>query len=179
VNLGQAGIGSATGVLVGQNLGAGKPERAKETVRWAMVITVATSLVIGGVMVAYPRAFLIIFTRNEDLLEVASGWTRIMAIGFLAGGLGTVFVQAINTAGDTTVPMIVTLGTIWLVQQPAAAFLSGQAAGWNILGVGFPFDGVDLGSYGIAWAMVLAQAVRLLIYYPYYLTGRWMRKELK
>jgi Na+-driven multidrug efflux pump len=178
VNLGHAGLGSATGVLVGQNLGAGKPERAKETVRWAMLLTVATSIIIGGVMLAYPRAFLIIFTRDPELLAVASGWTRIMAIGFLAGGLGTVFVQAINTAGDTMVPMIVTLATIWLVQQPAAAFLSGQAGEWNILGVGLPFSGPDLGSYGIAWAMVIAQAARLLIYYPYYLTGRWMRKEI-
>jgi putative MATE family efflux protein len=178
VNLGHAGIGQATGVLVGQNLGAGKPERAKETVRWAMVLTVITSLIIGGVMFIYPQAFLIIFTRDPELLEVASGWTRIMAIGFLAAGIGTVFVQAINTAGDTIVPMLVTLATIWFVQQPFAAFLSGQAEEWAFLGLSLPFNGPDLGSYGIAWAMVIAQTVRLFVYYPYYLTGRWMRKEI-
>ncbi|MPZ51000.1 MAG: MATE family efflux transporter [Dehalococcoidia bacterium] len=178
INLGHAGLGSATGVLVGQNLGAGKPERAKETVQWAMLLTIATSLVIGGAMFIYPKAFLIIFTRDQELLEVASGWTRIMAVGFLAAGLGTVFVQAINTAGDTIIPMIVTLATIWLVQQPMAAFLSGQADDWALLGLGLPFGGPDLGSYGVAWAMVIAQAVRLFIYYPYYLTGRWMRKQI-
>jgi Na+-driven multidrug efflux pump len=178
VNLGHAGFGQATGVIVGQSLGAGKPERAKETVRWAMLLTIATSLVVGGAMFAYPKAFLIIFTRDPDLLEVASGWTRIMAIGFLAAGIGTVFVQAINTAGDTIVPMIVTLATIWLVQQPAAAFLSGQADDWSFIGLSLPFSGPDLGSYGIAWAMVIAQAVRLLVYYPYYLTDRWMRKQI-
>jgi Na+-driven multidrug efflux pump len=100
-----------------------------------------------------------------------------MVVGFIAGGLGTVFVQAINTAGDTMIPMIVTLATIWFVQQPAAAILSGHD--WSFLGLSLPFTDVfELESYGVAWAMVLAQAVRLLIYYPYYLSGRWMNKEV-
>ena len=104
-------------------------------------------------------------------------WLRIMAIGFLVGGLSTVLVQAFNTAGDTFIPMIVTLATIWLVQQPAAFILSGQD--WQVLGVNLDAGGlVNLESYGIAWAIVLAQGIRLFIYVPYLLSGRWMTRSV-
>jgi Na+-driven multidrug efflux pump len=108
---------------------------------------------------------------------MGASWLRIMAIGFLVGGLSTVLVQAFNTAGDTFVPMIVTLVTIWFVQQPAALVLSGQD--WEFLGVSLAAGGlVNLESYGIAWAIVLAQGIRLFIYVPYWLSGRWMTRSV-
>jgi putative MATE family efflux protein len=177
VNLGQTGLGQATGVIVGQSLGAGKPARASETVRWALLLTLTLSLVLSTLMIAFPEGFLWVFTRDEELLSLSAGWLRIMAIGFLVGGLSTVLVQALNTAGDTLVPMIVTLATIWLVQQPAALVLSGQD--WHLLGIGLHFGGVaSLGSYGVAWAIVLAQGVRLFVYVPYWLSGRWMTRSV-
>jgi putative MATE family efflux protein len=177
VNLGHAGLGQATGIIVGQNLGAGKPARVKETVRTALFLTTGLTVVIAVIMGLFPRPFMLPFTRDEALLDVGSDWLRIMCVGFIVGGLGTVFVQAINTAGDTMVPMLVTLGTIWLVQQPAAYILSGND--WTIFGVAMPFTDIfDMGANGVAWAMVLAQAVRLFFYYPYYLSGRWMKKEV-
>jgi len=177
VNLGQAGLGQATGIIVGQSLGAGKPYRASETVRWAVLLTLALSLVLSALMIALPEAFLLVFTRDEELVSMGTSWLRIMAIGFLVGGLSTVLVQAFNTAGDVFIPMIVTLATIWLVQQPAALILSGQD--WHFLGVNLHAGGlVSLESYGIAWAIVLAQGVRLLIYIPYWLSGRWMTRSV-
>jgi Na+-driven multidrug efflux pump len=177
VNLGHQGFGQATGIMVGQSLGANKKERAKETVRWAMGMTFALSFTVSIIMIIAPEIFLLPFTRDEALLDIGSDWLRIMAVGFIFGGLGTVFVQAINTAGDTIVPMIVTLTTIWFVQQPFAVLLSGYD--WHFLGIGLPFTNVfEMESLGVAWAMVIAQAVRLLFYYPYYLTDRWTRKEV-
>jgi Na+-driven multidrug efflux pump len=100
-----------------------------------------------------------------------------MAIGFLVGGLSTVLVQAFNTAGDTFVPMVVTLVTIWFVQQPAALILSGQD--WEFMGANLNLGGLaSLDSYGVAWAIVLAQAVRLFVYVPYWLHGRWMTRPV-
>lgn len=175
VNLGQTGLGQATGIIVGQSLGASKPERAKETVACALLMTLGLSAVLSALMFAFPEAILVVFTRDEDLLDVGGNWLRIMALGFFVGGLGTVLVQAINTAGDTMIPMVVTLGSIWLVQQPMALILSGQER--QVLGMAFPFTDVfQLNSYGVAWALVLAQAARLLTLFPYYLSGRWMTK---
>ncbi len=67
--------------------------------------------------------------------------------------------QCYNTAGDTLVPMVVTLVSIWAVQQPMAVIL----------------PGLGLGHEGIAWAVVLAVFVRLLIYAPYFFSDRWLR----
>jgi putative MATE family efflux protein len=177
VNLGQAGLGQATGIIVGQSLGAGKPARASETVRWALLLTLALSALVSSLMIVSPEVFLLPFTRDEELLSISSKWLRIMAVGFLVGGLSTVLVQAFNTAGDTFVPMVVTLVTIWLVQQPAALILSGQD--WEVLGVNLQLGGLaSLDSYGVAWAIVLAQAVRLFVYVPYWLRGRWMTRPV-
>jgi putative MATE family efflux protein len=177
VNLGYQGLGSASGVLVGQNLGAKEPQRAVGTVWWALAFTAAISLGIGIVMVIFPQIFVLIFTRDPALVEVASVWLQIMVIGFMAMGIGTVFAESFNTAGDTFIPMVVTLATIWAVQQPVAIFLSGLAHDWSILGreISTP---INLGQYGVAWAMVIAMAVRLLVYFPYFVQGRWLKSKV-
>ena len=70
--------------------------------------------------------------------------------------------QTVQTAGDTLFPMIVTLVTIWGVQQPLAYWLSDTS----------------LGQYGVAWAVSIALASRLLFYVPYFYWGRWMRVRM-
>jgi Na+-driven multidrug efflux pump len=147
------------------------------TVWWALVFTAGISLAIGVVMVIFPQIFVLVFTRDPKLVEVASVWLQIMVIGFMAMGIGTVFAESFNTAGDTFVPMVVTLATIWAVQQPVAIFLSGLAHDWSILGreISSP---INLGQYGVAWAMVIAMAVRLLVYFPYFIQGRWLKSKV-
>jgi putative MATE family efflux protein len=162
-NLGSQGFGQASGVIVGQNLGAGNPSRAKATVLWALgyVMTVKTIMIVF--LFAFPDLILSLFTRDPELLEIASTWVRIGCLGYLALGSSQVFLQSFMTAGATMVPMVVNLVTIWAVQQPLAHVLS-QDAG--------------LGQYGIAWAVSVAMAARVLIYAPYYVSGRWMRARV-
>lgn len=177
VHLGYQGLGSAAGVLVGQNLGAQRPRRAVGTTWWALAYTGGISVGLGAVMLAFPQIFVLVFTRDPQLVEVASVWLQIMVIGFMAMGIGTVFAETFNTAGDTFIPMVVTLGTIWAVQQPVALLLSGLAEGWSVLGwqVATP---LNLGEYGVAWAMVAAMTVRLAIYFPYFLSGGWLTRKV-
>lgn len=157
--MGAMGMGQSAGVMVGQNLGAGKPERARASVVWALFFVTALSSLIVGTMIAFPRPFLHIFNNDPELLDQAVVWLRIQAIGYLVMGSGMVFMQSYNTAGDTLVPMLTTLVSIWLVQQPLALLL----------------PGLGLGAYGIAWAIVIGMAVRLGIYVPYFFHGRWLR----
>lgn len=179
MNVGFSGLGSATGILVGQNIGAQRPERAKSTVWWALGGTGLMSIVVGGLILAFPHLFIIVFTRDQALVELSVQWLQIMVLGFLAMGVGTVFMQTFNTAGDTFVPMVVTLASIWGIQQPVAILLSGLAYDWRILGWQIPVPQlVNLGEFGIAWAMVIALAVRLFVYFPYFLWGPWMKKRV-
>ncbi len=158
-HVGAGGIGQSTGVIVGQNLGAGKPERARKAVYWGLIYVNISTFVACALMIAFPRPFLAFFNADPELLDIAVKWLQIQVIGYLVMASGMVFMQSYNTAGDTLVPMVVTLISIWGVQQPLAVLL----------------PDLGFGQYGIAWAVVVALAVRLLIYVPYFFTDRWAR----
>ena len=178
-NMGSMGVGQASGIMVGQNLGAKEPQRAKTTVKWALGYVVLANAIVLGLIVAFPTLFLSIFSRDAELVVTAKNWLYIQAIGFLVMGAGMVFMQSFNTAGDTMVPMLVTLVSIWGVQQPLAIMLSGAATNWSIFGWAVPVPTLlNLGQYGIAWAIVLAMGVRLLIYLPYFIWGPWTKKQV-
>jgi putative MATE family efflux protein len=162
-NLGSQGFGQASGVIVGQNLGAGRPDRAKQTVLWAIGYVMSVKAVLTVLLFFFPTVFLSLFTRDQALLDVASTWVRIQCVGYLAIGSGQVFMQSFMTAGATMFPMIVVLITIWGVQQPLAHFLS---------------QDTSLGQYGIAWAVSIAMGARLFFFVPYYLSGRWLRAKV-
>jgi putative MATE family efflux protein len=157
--MGGMGLGNASGVMVGQNLGAGRPDRARKSVAWAAMFVLAINVVVVSLMMIFPRAFLGIFNDDPALLDAAVPWLRIQAIGYFVLGLGAVFMQSYNTAGDTLIPMITVLFSYWIVQQPLAIFL--------------PDLGLD--ELGIAWAIMIGTASRLLIFVPYYFTDRWLR----
>ncbi len=178
-NLGQLGLGQAAGVLAGQNLGARKLERAKQTTWWALGYCCLLSGVVGAVVLAFPTLFLTIFTREPHLLEAAIPWLRVVIFGFMVLGMANVFTQVFNTAGDTLLPTLVSAASVWFVQQPWALMLSGSEPHWELFGWQFSLPVVlDLGDIGIAWAMMLAIFVRVLIFFPYFLWGPWWKKKV-
>jgi Na+-driven multidrug efflux pump len=158
-----SGLAGASGVLVGQNLGASKPERAKQTVRTAMTWAVASQAVFAVLLALFPVAYMSIFNDDSGLHDLGTTWFRILALGYVTMGLSTVLMQCFNTAGDTLVPAVVNIVTIWLVQLPLALVLR---------------DVFDLNSTSVAWAIVAAMFIRLMIYMPYFLSGRWMRAKV-
>ncbi len=158
--MGSRGLGMAAGVLVGQNLGAGKPERAKQTIRWAATYVTLINAVLAGLMIAFPVVFLSLFSRDQEFLAVARTWLIIAAAGYVGLALGQVFQQSFQTAGDTMAVMLITLGTMWGLELPLAWYLTRSA---------------EMGQLGVAWAMLVAMVVRPLIYVPYFYWGRWMR----
>ena len=103
-NMGTMGLGQAAGVLVGQNLGAKRPERARQTVLWAIAYSIVLQGLFGLFLVAFPSLFISIFNSDPDLLSLAETWLRIQVLGYLAMGTGLIFAQSFNTAGDTIPP---------------------------------------------------------------------------
>jgi putative MATE family efflux protein len=162
-NLGSQGFGQASGVIVGQNLGAGNPSRAKQTIYWALgyVMTIKTLLTL--LLFAFPHVFLSLFTRDPELLALASTWVRIQCVGHLFMGSGNVFMQSFMTAGATIWPMFVTLVALWGFELPIAYVLSQHSS---------------LDEYGIAVGSTVAMMVRPFFHVPYFLSGRWMRARV-
>ena len=161
--MGAHGLGMASGVLVGQNLGAGKPERAKRTIRWAAIYVAFISAILSGLMIAFPVIFLSLFSRDQEFLAVARMWLIITAAGYVGLALSQVFQQSFQTAGDTFAVMLITLGTMWGLELPLAWYLTRSA---------------EVGQLGVAWAMLAVMLVRPLLYVPYYYSGRWMRARV-
>ena len=162
-SLGSMGLGRASGVLVGQNLGAGRPERAKSTVRWAAAYVTAIRGVVAIFLFAFPAVFIAVFNNDPEFVEVGAIWLRIQAIGGLAMGTSMVYQQSFSVAGDTMAPMVVNLVVEWILEIPAAYALSQ----WTVLG-----------QYGIAIATAGAMTVRFLLYAIYFVHGRWLRVKV-
>lgn len=162
-NIGSQGMGRASGVLVGQNLGAGRPERARSTVKWAIAYVLVIRGIAGIFLIVFPAFFVSIFSSDPSFIETAIIWLQIQALaGTLLGG-GQVFQQSFNVAGDTLAPMLVTFMSMWVLEIPLAFVLSQ----WT-----------GLGEYGIAWAIFVAMAARFALYGGYYFTGRWLRVQV-
>lgn len=162
-HMGMGGLGQSSGILVAQNLGAGRPERARAAVRWAILYSTALLVILGALLFVFAEPVLAVFNDEPELLGTAAVWLRIQVAGFVFLGAATVFMQSFNTAGDTMAPMIVTLFSIWGVQQPLALVLPGL---WG------------LGEYGVGWAINAALLVRCAAFVPYYYWGPWMKRRV-
>ena len=178
-NLGSQGMGQASGIIVGQSLGAKRPERARETVWWALAYVSLMNGVVAGVIFLFPSLFLSVFTRDAALLDIAVPWLQILVLSFFVQMPGMVFQQVFNTAGDTFIPMVVILGSMWFIELPVAIVLSGVGENWSLFGFHIPLPAYgDLGSLGIAWAIAIAMASRMVFYFPYFIWGPWMNKKV-
>ena len=158
--MGSMGLGRASGTLVGQNLGAGQPDKARQVIWWAVAYITLIRGSLGIILMIFPAFFITMFSGDKDLVEIAIWWVRIQALSGLVMGSGMVFSQSFNVAGDTLAPMIVTFIAMVVVELPLAFILSQ----WT-----------QLGQYGIPLAITIAMVVRTAVYFPYFLRGRWTR----
>lgn len=157
------GIGQASGVLAGQNLGAGQPERAERT-GWTAAGIFTAVMAVGSVIIWFWAEKVVgIFNTEPDLVAVASVFLRIEIVSYMVFGAVMVLTQCLNGVGDTWPPMITTLVSMWAVQVPLAYFLPKIT---------------DLGVYGVRWGIVSAIALRAVIYVIYFKMGRWKRKKV-
>jgi MATE family, multidrug efflux pump len=156
-------FGNASGALGGQNLGAGKPERAQKTGWLAIGFATSVMTIISLVVFIFPANVVRIFNNDPDLVKIASVFIRIGIVNFIMMGPASVLTSFLNGVGDTMIPLIASLVSMWGMQLPLAAFL--------------PKVG-NLGVYGIRWAMAIALSARAITYVIYFKWGRWKHRRL-
>jgi len=157
------GFGVGAGVIVGQNLGAGKPERAEKSGWLAAGIAEAFTFLASIVILIWAENIIRIFNSEPDMVKLAAFFLRIHGAGYLVMGFYFVLQHCISGAGDTMPPMLITLLNFWLVQIPLAFLLPRYTS---------------LGVYGVRWAMVAGMLVTAVAYIIYYRLGRWKRKKV-
>lgn len=136
------GVSNAAVTLVGQNLGAGLPDRAEESA-WKICVYNTVCLVsIGVVFMLFAPAIVSAFTSDAEVASHATHCVRIVSAGFLFYGYGMALTAAFNGAGDTRTPTLINVFSLWIVELPLAWVLAhplgfGPTGAFVALSVGF------------------------------------------
>ncbi len=159
------GLAFSTGAmtLVGQNLGAGKPDRAKRTGLTATWIAAIVMSSVGLLLFIFAKQIMSFFTGSADVIAIGADYLRIMAYSqpFLA--LVMVFSGGLRGAGDTKTPLVYTIIHSWLVRMPLVFVL------------GFL---LNLQTTGIWWAMTISTVTQGLATWWKFQQGNWQKIKL-
>ncbi len=156
-----AGLSNAASTLVGQNLGAGKPERAQSSVWLASWINAALLGVVGTVLLLFSRTIVGWFSTEPLVLGYGASALHIVSFGFLFYAFGMVMEGAFNGAGDTWTPTFLNLFVFWIVEIPLAYVLAYR---------------FGLGPDGVFWAITVAFSILALLSVALFKRGNWKEK---
>lgn len=150
---------AALSSFVGQNIGANKSSRVRSGMRATIGMTAIISLLVSTLAVIFRTELMMLFTKDPEV--VALGEDYLLIVSFFYIFFSTMFVVngVLRGAGDTLVPMFITLVALWFVRIPLSWYLS------TIIGV-----------TGIWWGIPIAWFIGMVLAYIYYKTGKWKEK---
>ena len=157
------GLSNAAATLVGQNLGAKKPDRAEKAVWVTGYVNMVFMGVMGLVLFIFPEFWVRLFIEDAAVVENGILALRIISIGFLFYALGMVMMQGFNGSGDTTTPSIINFISFWLFEIPLA---------WLLAIV------LNMGLTGASIAIVCAESLLALIALYLFRKGKWKLREV-
>lgn len=152
------GVANAVGPVVGQNLGANNIDRAEKTARTGTIIGTSVMSGIGILFLLFPQMFLRIFTDDLEVIRIGKLYLQCLSLTFGFIALSLVLGKALNGAGDTFSPMLITLVAQMGVGLGLVVILSNYL---DLIGIWF----------GIALSNVF-QGVTMWFWYR---TGKWKR----
>ena len=152
------GISNAAATLVGQNLGAGQPERAERSVWYCTLLDMAFLSVMGAVFWTFAPETVAVFVSAPGAREVGIQSMRILTVIYPIWAIGMVTVQSFNGAGDTTTPTWIHFACFWMLQLPLAWYLAHPAG---------------QGTQGVFLAIAGAQMAAAIVCAHLFRQGRW------
>jgi putative MATE family efflux protein len=157
------GLARVTPAMVGQNLGAGQPQRAERAVSLIARIVVGIVIVVLGGLVLFAPHVMALFSEDTGSISAGVHIIRALSLGYLAFALNGVYDAAQTGAGDTVSPMVINLIALWLIQIPLVYLLS-RAFG--------------LGANGIWLGLVSGWFAQAALKIWRYRQGHWKSKQV-
>lgn len=152
------GLSNAAATLVGQNLGADRPDRAEQSVLITAKFSGLFMAIVSFIFFQFAKPITEIFTSVQEVVIHGETALKILGSGFIFYGVGMVFSAALNGAGDTKTPTWINFICFWTFQTPLAYLLA---------------KGFHLGAMGAAIAIPVAQAALTLASAYVFKRARW------
>lgn len=157
------GMANAAAALVGQNLGAGQPERAETSVWRAALFNMVFLGLISIFFFLAARPVVMLFTSDTAIVLHAAQCLQLVSIGYIFYAYGMVLSQSFNGAGDTRTPTLINLVGFWGLQIPMA---------W-VLAVNY-----NMGPAGVFWAIATAESCIAVAAIVIFRKGWWKRVKV-
>jgi len=157
------GLSNAAATMVGQNLGAKKPERSEASVWKAAFFNSGFYFLVGIILYVFSHTIVTFFTSEPTVLSYGSDSLTIVALGFTFYGFGMVMETSFNGAGDTWTPTFINLFIFWIFEIPLAYVLA------------YHFE---MGPRGVFWAITIAFSLLAIVSGLLFKLGYWKRKMI-
>ncbi len=157
------GLGNAAATLVGQNLGAGDPERAERSVWFTARCNTLFLGLVAIVFLFFSKELAGLFVPQQDVVEIAAQCLQIFAYSYVFWGFGVITVLAFNGAGDTTTPTWINFWVYWMVQIPLAWGLAVE---------------LEYGPQGVFWAITTSQLLLAAVGVAVFRRGSWKTRTI-
>ncbi len=154
-------FGMALSTFVGQNIGANKIDRVKKGFKATLIMTSIFSLVVTLVAVFFGRWMMMLFTPDPTVINIGTNYLVIVSAFYIVFSTMMVSNGVMRGAGDTLIPMFITLLSLWLLRIPVSWWLSRS-----------------MGSDGIWWSIPIAWIFGCGASLLYYRLGRWKKKSV-
>jgi putative MATE family efflux protein len=155
------GLSQASAVLVGQNLGAKKPERAAQSAWTTVAFYEIIMIFFAAVLMGFAPHIIALFNRTPEVVSIGTQLIRIFSLSLVFLALSLVIGRSFNGAGDTVSPMLITGFSLLVFQIPLVFLLARH-----------------LNTMGIWIGIAAADVVQAGIMAGWFLTGRWKRKQV-
>lgn len=155
------GLAAATAVLVGQNLGAQNPQRAEKSGLISSLLYSLFMVFTGSLFHIFARPIISAFNPQPDVVRIGVNYLHILTLSFVFLGIAIVLSRAMNGAGDTISPMVITGFALLILRIPLCLFLSGS-----------------VGTTGIWVGLALSDLANGLLTLFWFMQGRWKRRKI-
>lgn len=157
------GLGNAAGTLVGQNLGARKPERAEQSAWWVTAYAAGYMAAVSAFLFAFARPLISLFDSTPDVVAYGTDCVHVVAPALVASAVGVVLARGFDGAGNTFPAMVINLLSLWGTEVPVSYGLSR----W-----------LGLGATGVWWGRAVANLVNGLLFAYWFTRGRWKQRDV-